>query len=193
MVARGVKVYDLTHRHAELVSASTDQTSPNSAGASGYLGPWTLKQVQCDEGLGEGLSFITLTAHVSKGTYIRSLARDIAIACGTVGHVAMLRRTRAGPFGLDSAISLDILGESAKRRSLEEHILPLEAGLDGIPALSLAPDEARLVRQGRTLFGQSADGRLVSDGLYLAKDGDVPVALVMVHDGIVKVERGFNL
>ena len=135
-----------------------------------------------------GLSHITLTAHVSKGTYIRSLARDIALAVGTVGHVAMLRRTRAGPFALDTAISLDILAETAKRRSLEEHILLLEAGLDGIPALSLAPDEARLVRQGRTLFGQSVD-----DGLYLAKDGETPVALVMVHAGTLAVERGFNL
>src|SRR3546814_9855956 len=50
---------------------------------------------------------VTLTAYVSKGTYIRSLARDIALALGTVGHVAMLRRTRAGPFTLDQAISLD--------------------------------------------------------------------------------------
>ena len=44
---------------------------------------------------------ITLSATVSKGTYIRSLARDIAHALGTVGHVAMFRRTRAGPFTLD--------------------------------------------------------------------------------------------
>jgi tRNA pseudouridine55 synthase len=131
---------------------------------------------------------ITLTAHVSKGTYIRSLARDIALACGTVGHVTMLRRVRAGPFGLDQAISLDKLAEMAKARSLEEVILPLEAGLDGIPALSLAPGEAGLIRQGRTLPGQSVD-----DGLYLAKDGNVPVALVMVHAGVLAVERGFNL
>lgn len=137
---------------------------------------------------GEGLSEITLTAHVSKGTYIRSLARDIALACGTVGHVAMLRRTRAGPFGLDVAISLDLLAESANGRSLEAHLLPLEAGLDGIPALSLAPGEARVIRTGGTLSGQSVD-----DGLYLAKDGAVPVALVMVHAGVMAVERGFNL
>ena len=130
----------------------------------------------------------TLTAHVSKGTYIRSLARDIAIACGTVGHVAMLRRVINGLFTLDPAISLDKLADGAMRRNLEEHILPLEAGLDGIPALSLAPDEAGLVRQGRTLFGQSVD-----DGLYLAKDGNTPVALVMVHAGVLAVERGFNL
>ncbi len=136
----------------------------------------------------EGLKCITLTAHVSKGTYIRSLARDIAIACGTVGHVAMLRRTRAGPFGLDAAISLDLLAQSAKARSLQAHLLPLEAGLDGIPALILAPGEAQVIRHGGTLSGQS-----VNDGLYLAKDGDVPVALVTVHAGVLAVERGFNL
>ena len=179
MVARGVTIYSL-------------EPLPSTGGVGGGCcpdGAMLDDSTHPNPSLGrEGLNSITLTAHVSKGTYIRSLARDIAIACGTVGHVAMLRRTRAGPFGLDAAISLDILGESAKRRSLEEHILPLEAGLDGIPALSLAPDEARLVRQGRTLFGQS-----VNDGLYLAKDGSVPVALVMVIAGTLAVERGFNL
>ena len=137
---------------------------------------------------GEDLAFITLTAHVSKGTYIRSLARDIALALGTVGHVTMLRRTRAGPFGLERAISLDNLADVAKGRSLEELLLPVEAGLDGIPALPLAPDEAKAIAQGRTLFGQSVD-----DGDYVAMDGNRPVALVSVAAGIVSVIRGFNL
>lgn len=131
---------------------------------------------------------LSLIAHVSKGTYIRSLARDISRALGTVGHVSMLRRDRAGPFHRGQAISLDLLAESAMGRSLEAHLLPLEAGLDGIPALSLAPGEARVIRTGGTLSGQS-----VNDGLYLAKDGDVPVALVAVHAGVLAVERGFNL
>jgi tRNA pseudouridine(55) synthase len=65
------------------------------------------------------LGSVTLSAHVSKGTYIRSLARDIAIALGTVGHVTMLRRTRAGPFDLSQAISLDLLDEAAKGATLE--------------------------------------------------------------------------
>jgi tRNA pseudouridine55 synthase len=188
MVAREVTIYDLTPRHAELVSASMGHDSPIGAGVSREGRPWTLKQVQGDDDRDERLSAVTLTAHVSKGTYIRSLARDIALALGTVGHVAMLRRTRAGPFGLDAAISLDILAESAKRRSLEAHLLPLEAGLDGIPALSLAPGEAGVIRHGGTLSGQSVD-----DGLYLAMDGAVPVALVMVIVGVLAVERGFNL
>jgi len=74
----------------------------------------------------------TFHARVSKGTYIRSLARDIAHALNTVGHVTMLRRTRAGPFGLEKAISLDFLAEAAKARRLIGAVLPLEAALDDI-------------------------------------------------------------
>src|SRR3954464_13581259 len=72
----------------------------------------------------------TLSAAVAKGTYIRSLARDIALALGTVGHVSYLRRTRAGPFSLEQAISLDFLEEAAKARALTRTVLPLDAALD---------------------------------------------------------------
>ena len=130
----------------------------------------------------------TLTAHVSKGTYIRSLARDIARALGTVGHVTMLRRIKAGPFTLDSAISLDKLGESAKGRTLEHCLLPLRAGLDDIPALFLEPGQAGALRQGKVLTGIAAD-----NGQYFALEGETPVALVAVSDGDVRVVRGFNL
>jgi tRNA pseudouridine55 synthase len=136
----------------------------------------------------EGLEEATLTAHVSKGTYIRSLARDIALALGTVGHVSMLRRTKAGPFTLQNAISLDKLHEAAMARDLEHLLLPLRAGLDDIPALPLTPDQAGLLRQGRVLSGIASD-----DGLCFATLDDVPVALAEVQDGNVSVIRGFNL
>jgi tRNA pseudouridine55 synthase len=133
-------------------------------------------------------SSVTLSARVSKGTYIRSLARDIAVALGTVGHVSMLRRTKAGPFTLASAISLDKLSQLAMAHALEEACLPLTAGLDDIPALSVTPDQARALREGRQLFGTA-----VASGLHLAIERDVPVALVEAFDGDVKVVRGFNL
>jgi len=136
----------------------------------------------------EGPSELTLTAHVSKGTYIRSLARDIARALGTVGYVTLLRRTKAGPFTLDQAISLDKLAEAAMARGLEDILLPMRAGLDDIPALSLAPDQAGALREGRKLAGIAAH-----DGLYFAVLHDVPVALVEVSDQQVRVVRGFNL
>ncbi len=130
----------------------------------------------------------TLTAHVSKGTYVRSLARDIARALGTVGHVTMLRRLKAGPFGIDQAISLDKLNEVGQGAALEHILLPLEAGLVDIPALSLDPEQARAVRQGRVLAGLPFE-----DGLYWAKAGHVPLALVELSGGSLKVQRGFNI
>ncbi len=135
-----------------------------------------------------GLVAVTLRAHVSKGTYIRSLARDIAIALGTVGHVSILRRVKAGPLTLEGAISLDILDEHATARSLGDLVLPLRTALDDIPALALEAGQALALRQGRVLSGVAA-----SNGLHLALLADVPVALVDVLDGTVTVERGFNL
>jgi len=137
---------------------------------------------------GEELGSITLQAHVSKGTYIRSLARDIARALGTVGHVTMLRRLKAGPFGENQAISLDKLNEVGKGAPLENVLLPLEAGLVDIPALDLGPEQARAVHQGRVLTGLPHD-----DGLYWARAGQRPLALVELSGGSLTVSRGFNL
>jgi tRNA pseudouridine55 synthase len=131
---------------------------------------------------------VTLVASVGKGTYIRSLARDIAHALGTVGHVTFLRRTKAGPFAERQAISLDKLNDIDKCAPLEDILLPLEAGLDGIPALSLDPESAQAVRQGRVISGLPQP-----DGLILARAGNIPVALMEVTGGTAKVVRGFNL
>ena len=131
---------------------------------------------------------ITFLTHVSKGTYIRSLARDIAKSLETVGHVTHLRRIKAGPFTLEQAISLDKLNEIGKGARLEPYLLPLEAGLDDIPALDLDPEAARAVRQGRVLSGLS-----LTDGQYWARSDGVPVALVELAGGEARVVRGFNL
>ena len=130
----------------------------------------------------------TLIAEVSKGTYIRSLARDLALALGTRGHVTMLRRLRAGPFAAAQAISLDNLNEIGKGAPLERNLLPLEAGLVDIPALDLDPEQARAVHQGRVLTGLASP-----DGHYWARFGSKPLALVLLTGGACRVERGFNL
>jgi tRNA pseudouridine55 synthase len=136
----------------------------------------------------EELHEITLAATVSKGTYIRSLARDIAYALGTVGHVTYLRRTRAGPFGLDRAVSLDFLEETAKARALTRVVMPLEAALDDIPALPVTPGQAQLLRHGQRLAGFPAQ-----PGLQLALEDGCPVALVEASADGLRVVRGFNL
>jgi tRNA pseudouridine55 synthase len=159
--ARAGEEVHLATRHVTIHSLTLDAATPDSA---------------------------TFSAAVSKGTYIRSLARDMALALGTVGHVSMLRRTRAGPFGLAQAISLDNLAALVQEPSQEQVILPLMAGLDDIPALAIDPDQAAALRQGRLLTGHPA-----SPGTYLACLGAVPVALVEIDQGQVRVLRGFNL
>jgi len=140
------------------------------------------------EGMVAGEQYATLRVQVSKGTYVRSLARDIALALGTRGNVTMLRRVRAGPFDLAQAISLDMLNEIGKGAPLERYLLPLEAGLVDIPALDLTPEQAGAVRQGRVLTGLAGD-----DGLYWARLGATPVALLALLHGEARVERGFNM
>lgn len=169
----GERAYALARAGAEVTLASRNVTIHALTATPGPDGP---------------LESATLTAHVSKGTYIRSLARDIALALGTVGHVTMLRRIKAGPFTLDSAISLDMLADLGQRRALEDTTLPLTAGLDDIPVLAVTPGQAGLLRQGRVLAGIAAQ-----HGSHLAIDGDTPVALVDVSDAGVRVLRGFNL
>ena len=132
--------------------------------------------------------YATLRVTVSKGTYIRSLARDIARALGTVGHVTMLRRLKAGSFAIEQAISLDKLNEIGKGAPLENVLLPLETGLVDIPARDLSPEQARAVRQGRVLTGMP-----FPDGLCWTRAGAVPVALAQVSGGDLTVVRGFNL
>jgi tRNA pseudouridine55 synthase len=174
--SRQVIVHSLTVCHPELVSGSISPPSRSSQ-------EWMLNQVQHDV-LGE----ITLSATVSKGTYIRSLARDIAHALGTVGHVSYLRRTRAGPFSLASAISLDFLEEAAKARALTRTVLPLDAALDDIPALPVTSRQAELLRQGQRLAGFPA-----KPGLCMAMLEGTPVALVEASADGLRVVRGFNL
>ncbi len=177
MKLRGVTILSIAVR-PELVEGSLERPVRTSTGSA-------------RTGL---LDEITLSATVSKGTYIRSLARDIARVLNTFGHVTMLRRTKAGPFTLKQAISLDKLNEIGKGADIKEYLLPLEAGLDDIPAFDLNPDQARLLRQGMTLDQQDLIGNPALNGLFLATENEgSPVALAEIVDGTVKVVRGFNM
>ena len=138
-----------------------------------------------------------------KGTYIRSLARDIAKALGTVGHVSMLRRLSVGPFGADRSISLDFLESLEHSAAAFEHIHPVVSALDDIPAVPISENEARQLRQGQRLaatgsFAQmprarSTDVSSSDTEVAVAMYDDQPVALVTVGQGGVKPVRVFNL
>ena len=133
-----------------------------------------------------------------KGTYIRSLARDLAAALGTVGHVSRLRRLSVGPFDESDAISLAFLEKLEHSAAAFEHLKPVTSALDDIPAIPVSAGEAAKLRHGQTLPALSSAGEarfaeVVSAGTGVAIAGSVPVALVSVKAGQLHPLRVFNL
>jgi tRNA pseudouridine55 synthase len=86
-----------------------------------------------------------------KGVYVRSLARDLAFALGTEGHVAALRRIRVGRFDEAESTRLDVLEEMAHKGAASEALLPVQTALDDIPALAVTEEEAFQLKQGRSI------------------------------------------
>ena len=134
----------------------------------------------------------------SKGTYIRALARDLALRLGTVGHVADLRRTRSGPFTEKGAISLDSLESLGHSARLEDQVLPLKTALDDIPALALTEVEAGNIRHGQSVLAtdvlsRTPDQKVGPGETVVVMDGDVPVALARIEDGFIRPVRVLNL
>lgn len=104
------------------------------------------------------------------GTYIRSLARDLGRLTGSAAHLVCLRRTRAGSFSVDDAVSVDAIREGAAR------LLPLRAAIPSLPAQRLGAEELRRVSHGNAIENKTGAPRvaLVDD------DGD----LVAVADAV---------
>ncbi len=139
-----------------------------------------------------------------KGTYIRSLARDIGRDLGCFGYISALRRASVGSFDERNSISLDKLAEIVENLGPEAPLLPLLTALDGIPALAVSEAEMRQIRNGQplTLISRSDLDRLLKAGL----DPDVtnetvavitfnksPLGLVSVTGPGIRVLRLFNL
>ena len=133
-----------------------------------------------------------------KGAYMRSLARDLAIALGTVGHVAALRRIAVGPFGEADAISLDSLRALGHSPAASRHLLPVATALDDIPALAVTDSEASRLRCGQSvgpIRRQDLEriGHFGSGAIFCAKSGGLPVALVRLEAGDLRPVRVLNL
>jgi len=86
------------------------------------------------------------TTYCSKGTYIRSLAIDLAKSCGALGYVGHLRRLKSCTFEIDQTISLDFLENMLQ--NIESVLLPVETALDDIPAYALTEEEVKHLRFG---------------------------------------------
>ncbi|WP_428670085.1 tRNA pseudouridine(55) synthase TruB [Reyranella sp.] len=126
-----------------------------------------------------------------KGTYIRSLGRDLALMLGTVGHLSALRRTVAGPFREDAAISLPKLEALGHIPPLLGALAPVATALDDIPALALTETQANQLRHGQpVLLTRDVPP---SGALVRAETGSKLVALVRSDGVALQPVRVFNL
>lgn len=141
-----------------------------------------------------------------KGTYIRSLARDMAFALGTEGSVKTLRRTRVGSFTDDASFSLDALEELRHKARATEGLLPLATALDDIPVLAVNENERFDLKQGRAIvlhpsifaslkatFRPRIIGDIDASRMVLAKHEGVEIALCEARAGQLSPKRVFNL
>jgi tRNA pseudouridine55 synthase len=126
-----------------------------------------------------------------KGTYIRSLGRDLAKVLGTVGHLSALRRTAVGPFREEAAISLPKLEALGHNSRLLGALVPVATALDDIPALAMTGTQADRLRHGQpVLLTRDAPP---SGTLIRAEEGSKLVALVRSDGAALQPVRVFNL
>ena len=148
--------------------------------------------VGCDD-----VDHASFRVQCGKGTYIRSLARDIAVRLGTCAHVSRLRRTRVGPFTEKHAISLDSLEAMRHNVNVADALLAVEAVLDDIPALALSEDETRRLKYGQTISAGSVLDQLAlsdinQDTVLCAQFEGEMIALVKCVEGEIKALRVLN-
>ena len=133
-----------------------------------------------------------------KGAYMRSLARDIAVAVGTVGHLSALRRTAVGSFTEEDVISLDELSAIRQSADGSQHMLRVETALDDIPALALTEIEASRLRNGQAVsLLRKVDleriAGLTEGETVLAMTDERPVALTRYYAGEIRPVRVLNI
>jgi len=165
----GQRAYDLA-RNGEDIEMKSRQV---------YIESLTL--IDCDE------NTASLSMTCGKGTYVRSLARDLALDLGTFGYVSALRRTQVGAFHADDTISLAKIEDLEHIPAREAAIQPVQVVLDDIPALAIKP----LSLISRSDFQRIED--LAHDGEALATFQDQAIAIVDIDGPQVKPVRVFNL
>lgn len=140
--------------------------------------------------------YVTLNVHCGKGTYIRSLARDLAARLGTCGHVTMLRRTRVGAFDLKRAFSLDVLEKLHYEGGVSEGLLPVETALDDIPVFAATDQQTHDLKHGRAIalpLPHNPSENSDTPNWVLVMNNDKVVALCDAQGGKLSPKRVFNM
>ena len=138
-----------------------------------------------------------LEAECGKGTYVRSLARDLGRALGCFGHVSALRRAAVGSFGEETMILLEQLEALCHRAasgegSLADALMPVETALDDIPALAVSWADAARLQRGQAVLLRGRDAPNFRGTVYVTVAGQL-LALAELDRGEIVPKRVFNL
>jgi tRNA pseudouridine55 synthase len=143
----------------------------------------------------DGADTAVFEAECGKGTYVRSIARDMGRILGCYGHVIELRRTRVGPFFEEHSVTLEALLNAAKDEAgpgVHQFMKPVETVLADVPELTVTPPDAADLIQGRAVLIRGRDAPVLSGPMYATCRGQL-VALGEVHKGALHPTRVFNL
>lgn len=156
--------------------------------------PVSVYELDIEESISPELT--RLICACGKGTYVRSIARDLGRALGCYGHIAALRRTSVGPFDEENAISLEKLEQFSNSAdgysALMGAILPVETALDGIPALAISGDDAARLKRGQSILIRGGNAPILKGPIYATSRG-VLVAIGEVERGEMHPIRVFNI
>lgn len=128
-----------------------------------------------------------------KGTYVRSLGRDLALFLGTKGHISFLKRTRVGNFSLENAICLEKIQELGHKVLAEGYVHPIVNVLDDIPAVYVDAEQEMRILHGHAigLTPQQAKN-LISGTVLCVQEQGKALAIGSLNSGFVQPNRVFN-
>ncbi len=146
--------------------------------------PITIYELECLEFSGNEAR---LRVRCSKGTYIRTLCKDIGEALGCGGCMAALRRVQAGEYTIGDSVPLDrLLSESEQGMEVEHYLKPVDSMFASFPAITLSPNQTKRVRNGNSFSHSASPGKY---RLY-SNDGEF-LALAQVDDGVMSTIKSF--
>ena len=134
----------------------------------------------------------------AKGTYIRSLARDLGNELGVLGHVSRLQREQVGTFFNNKAISLDQIKKLSHNSAIEDIILPILYPINSNYIVEINDEISKSLIKGKKILinflEENINFQKINNGsLFIAVINNSPIAICSIEDYFLKPKRVFNL